>query len=273
MSLAWTTVVLLVLLLPGFLFFVGVYAHERISRDIVQDSAWARLAGAVLVSFLVHGVAVFINSFLCTRVSSIPCIDLQYAFAALQLAGAEKYSLATLGAVVSTSSGWIVLYIVLSAGSGYIVGWVVGGQILRGTLRSFARHGWIYDLIAAKRHGAYIHAYVLTQMRHDDRVLMYRGFLKEFYAAPDGRVSYVVMKDCLRYYLRFDKDAPITSEDNSWLVTEDSTAIEEPAQWSYLMIKGEDIANIVFESYRPLFTEEGEKDLDEALASIASVRG
>lgn len=272
MSLAWTTVVLLVLLLPGFLFFVGVYAPERISRDIVQDSALARLAGAVLVSFLAHSVAVVINGFLCSRFSFVPCIDLQYVFAALQLAGSEKYSLATLGAIVSHYSGWILLYIALTASSGYLIGWVVGRQILRGTLRSFARHGWIYDLIAAKRHGAYIHAYVLTQMRHENKVLMYRGFLKEFYAAPDGRVAYLVMKDCLRYYLRLEDEAPVTSEDNSWLVTEDSTAIEEPAQWSYLMIKGEDIANVVFESYRPILTEQGEKDLDEALASIATVR-
>jgi hypothetical protein len=54
-SLAWTTIVFLILPLPGFLFFVGLYFHERISRDVAPGSPLGQLAGAVLTAFVIHG--------------------------------------------------------------------------------------------------------------------------------------------------------------------------------------------------------------------------
>ena len=33
MSIAWSGIVLLVLLLPGFLFFVGLYFPEKVTRE------------------------------------------------------------------------------------------------------------------------------------------------------------------------------------------------------------------------------------------------
>ena len=170
MSLAWTTVVLLILLLPGFLFFVGLYSPERISRDKVQDSALGRLAGVVLISFLTHSLGFGISSFLCEQVRTIPCISMQYVFAALQLVGAKKYSLAHLGSVFDSNLHWIFLYVISTAGLGYAAGWTAGQLILQGWLwfRTFARHGWIYDVAGAHKDGELIHAYVLTNIQRVD---------------------------------------------------------------------------------------------------------
>lgn len=270
MSLAWTTVVLLVLLLPGFLFFIGLYAPERISRDVVSGSALGQLAGVVLVSFLAHAATLLVNLPFCQQLP-IPCVNLEYVFVALQLVDVEQHSLAELHTVLTDNLVWITLYVGLTGGAGYGVGWGIGRLILRGWLRSFARHGWIYDLIAANRQGGVIHAYVLTNIRHEGRVLMYRGFLKEFYTAPDGRITYLVLKDCLRYYLKLEDVAPLTSEEADWQVLGASYGYDTAGvgkHWSYLMIEGDDIANVVFEGYRPKLTEEGLEALDQALAAL-----
>jgi hypothetical protein len=266
-TLAWTTVSLLVLLLPGFLFFIGVYVPERLSRDKVQDSALSRLAGVVLISFVTHGIAVFLIGLLNRWLPATPGIHLEYVIAVV-LGAFDQYPLAELARAMTGHSGWIVSYVLITAAAGFGMGWVVGAQIVGGKLRRFARHGWIYDLIQARRDGAFVYAYVLTHIKHEERLLMYRGFLKDFHVAPDGRIASLVMIECVRFYLRFDAVAPITSEMDDAPGAGDDIVAQGAEQW--LMIDGEDIANVVFETYRPVFTREGEEELKQALASNES---
>jgi hypothetical protein len=65
MSLAWATVVLVVLLLPGILFCVAVYIPEQFTRDMAPKNALGQLAGVVLVSFVVHGLLFGLHCPLC----------------------------------------------------------------------------------------------------------------------------------------------------------------------------------------------------------------
>src|SRR5215207_5233983 len=55
-SLAWSTVAILILLLPGFFFSLGLYAPERFARDIAPRNPLATLAAAVLVAFVSHAI-------------------------------------------------------------------------------------------------------------------------------------------------------------------------------------------------------------------------
>lgn len=57
MSIAWGSLVLLVVLLPGVLFFVGIYWPEQFTRESEPRSPLGQLAGALLVAFVVHGLA------------------------------------------------------------------------------------------------------------------------------------------------------------------------------------------------------------------------
>ena len=52
MSIAWATVVLVVLLLPGFVFFWGFYAPNQVTRETVPGSPLDQLAGVVIFEFL-----------------------------------------------------------------------------------------------------------------------------------------------------------------------------------------------------------------------------
>lgn len=71
-------------------------------------------------------------------------------------------------------------------------------------LRFLAQHPWVYRLaIKPEQSGdAFTFAYLLTHVRQDDRVLLYRGVLRDFALARDGRFSYVVLTGPQRGYLR-----------------------------------------------------------------------
>src|SRR5438067_996986 len=54
MSLAWTTIFIIILLLPGVFFFIGFAARERYSREIVRSTAIAEVGLALLFAILLH---------------------------------------------------------------------------------------------------------------------------------------------------------------------------------------------------------------------------
>ena len=71
MSIAWATVVIVVLLLPGFAFFWGLYSPNQVTREVSPASPLAQLAGVVIISFLFHACAYFvINTRLCLGTGS-----------------------------------------------------------------------------------------------------------------------------------------------------------------------------------------------------------
>src|SRR5688500_2572058 len=80
MSIAWATVVIVVLLLPGFAFFWGFYAPNQVTREVSPASPLAQLAGVVVISFFAHAFAyLIINRGLCgagpDSFLTPPCID------------------------------------------------------------------------------------------------------------------------------------------------------------------------------------------------------
>ena len=56
MSLAWSSLVILLLLLPGVLFFVGLYIPEQFTRETTERSPIGYVAGVMGISFVVHGI-------------------------------------------------------------------------------------------------------------------------------------------------------------------------------------------------------------------------
>jgi hypothetical protein len=54
MSVAWTTILIIALLLPGVFFFIGTAARERFSREIVRSSAIGEVAWVIFISIVIH---------------------------------------------------------------------------------------------------------------------------------------------------------------------------------------------------------------------------
>src|SRR3954454_12728999 len=56
-SLAWTTVLIVALILPGLGFFVGYWSQERYSREIIRSSAIGEIGMAVFMAAAIHLIA------------------------------------------------------------------------------------------------------------------------------------------------------------------------------------------------------------------------
>jgi hypothetical protein len=154
---------------------------------------------------------------------------------------------------------WIFAYIVGAGALGTLAGWFTGHLILAGTLRipGLTQHAWVYDL---KVNSGYTVAYVLTNIKgkDDQRIVMYKGFLKAFGLQRNGSFSYIVLTDTVRGYMHLDDAAPTTSAADRWrkigqapasISRATSEELNRASERSYFVIEGEDVANVVFDCY------------------------
>lgn len=255
MSLAWGSVLLLVVLLPGVLFFVGTYVPEKFTRDAADRSPIGQLAGILLVSLAVHGALFIIAPLYC---GVIPCVNVEMFLRALTLEKGDTALIRRVADNISDNRFWIGLYIAVSALIGFALGWCTGHLIIRGKLGFLVQHRWAYKLSVDKL----TTAWVMTHVREGPRVLAYRGFLRYFHLKRDGTFSYVVLENVRRGYIELADDGPRASDSGSWPVMGQSTRLRDRLEQrsegrryeeSLFAIEGEDIANIVFDRYEVAF--------------------
>ena len=257
MSIAWAAIALLVLLLPGFIFIARLYSVERTARDSTA-SPLAFLAGAIPAAFIVQMALYVVFQHL---------IDLRTVLAVLQLQGAEAVSLREIADTLQASRWYILGYVVLSCVLGYSGGWVASALVRSGWLPIFVRHGHVRHLLVANETARHIlyresfgrfhrsaryeppltRAYVITKIQHNGHVVMYDGFLREFYFTSEGRIAYLVLQDCYRCYLDVAKEmSPETSIDARQPVgSPGETDGTKPPE--VLMIDGSEVSNVYFE--------------------------
>jgi hypothetical protein len=112
MSLAWATVAIVVLLLPGIMFLIGLFSRERYSRDAAFQSPVIPLAFSIAVALLIHGVYyAFIDSWLCGR--RIPCVSMTYVLASLQISDSNTIKMIDVASNFSVHRQAILLYLLL----------------------------------------------------------------------------------------------------------------------------------------------------------------
>ena len=172
MSLAWGSLVVLLLLLPGVLFFVGLYMPETFSREMVERSALGQLSAVIFVSFIAHTTLVSIVSIGCPRVT--PCVNFAEVIRVLTLDKPDRATIASVGGMLHTHAMQIVLYISLTSLLGALSGFVFGKYVVM-RVPGFVPHRWVHDLRVGRQLTV---AYVMTSIRQEERVLMYHGFLK-----------------------------------------------------------------------------------------------
>jgi hypothetical protein len=247
MTIAWGSLVLLVLLLPGFLFFLGIYWPEKFTRENEQRSPLGHLAAVLLVSVAVQGLGLAVTSGICGR--SIPCIDIGLLLDTLSPTAETRVRVA---AMFQQNVWWILTYQLATGAAGLVLGAVYSQLTASGVLRRLVRHRWIYELNTE----GFTYAHVMTHVRDGSRILMYKGFLVTFGLQQDGRFSYIVLRDVVRLYMDLQADGPTTSveREQKKIGSAAGTRVEDPAGsaqlrklHSYFVIEGEDIANAVFD--------------------------
>lgn len=285
MNLAWGGIVLLVLLLPGFLFFVGFYIPERFTRQLAERSALGHLAGTVLVSFVVHSLFFVVDQSLCTT----RCVRLDRLVSLITLTQPSTAQLNQIMPSITDHSLAIIGYNLLAASAGLVLGVIAGAGVVFGPFRFLAQHTWVYGLLIEEPDGpgracrwlvrkapwtgklqfiatrvaaaerAVTLAYALTRTQHDGRILMYRGYLKAFGIRSDGTFTYLVLVQSLRLYLRLEEGQPTTTPRDNWhmISSRQPAGLGPPSP--YLFIDGQDLANVLFDRERlpnPVSTSE-----------------
>jgi hypothetical protein len=254
MSVVWTTIALVALLVPGIFFFIGVATYERFSREIIRSGAVSELALATVVAIIIHTVLiVLLSAFVGFRLSAYVAPVAEYA----------TISHVELVRRLSAKLMPTIVYLLVSTACGFGLGVLVAVGIVGGRLRFLAKHKWVYDIIDRDRHGGSVTAFVMTTMTEDSKVLMYRGRLHEFFMLEDGKISYVILKDCARFYMNFGDDGLSTAKQLD--IFRGATA--QRRVWDYLMIDGSNIANILFDPSAQTIktTDEGLKALMAAV--------
>lgn len=249
MDLAWTTFVFIVLLLPAVLFFVGLSVQERAPREVIRASAVGELGVAVIVAIIIHFATIIVLHHL---------FQFRLYFFILPLVS-QTYSVEQYLRYAIDSAKHVGIYMLISGFAGLIFGWI-GSQLLsRGYIPFLATHRWAYDLIGGLG-GGVITANVMTNVIHEHRILMYKRRLREFFLDSNGRVSYLVLTDCSRFYMYMEDDAPKPGKQLDLFREEAGRA--ERRIWNYLAIDSSQIANVLFDKSPEIaVTEEAESEL------------
>jgi hypothetical protein len=254
MSLAWGSLALLVVLLPGVLFFAGLRIPERFTREAAERSALGQLAGVLLISLVVHGsLYVAVAPVACRY--HLPCVDIGQFLTALTIEKAEPSSIQSLAESISRYRGAIFGYLLVVAFAGLGAGLLLGKGIIRfRRLAALGQHTWVNRLTVGDQ---YTLAWVLTNIRQDHLILIYRGFVQAAHLRKDGTFAYIVLTGVRKYYLNLSDSGAVTQPGPNEIVGVKTRALEQKEitdsrkrfVHSSLVIEGEDIANVMFDRY------------------------
>ena len=223
--------------MPGVAFLIGFATPERHAREVVRTSAVGDIGRAVFAAILLHAVALAAAVFLGFNLRG-----LMRAILLLEEGG----SIALRAQVAATWIAKSIVYVILSTLIGFALGIAAARFVVSGWLRTLATHRWVYDVLKfGTDRGGLVTAYVLTTTAENGRALMYKGVLSEFFLTPDGQVAYLMLRNCRRFFMRFDVDHPVTTQNISIF---DGAAGEQPTPgWNYLLIQGTSVANVLLE--------------------------
>lgn len=256
MSVAWTTLLIIALVLPGLAFFYAYWAGERYPREAVRSNAVAEIGMALFVAILLHLLALGAIIHFDGESYFSPLLDFY-----TKPAGKDSAEIAhRLWDALWAALLYTVGVTLAGLAAGMLVSWVVQ----RVKLPFLIVHKWAHDILRESRTGT-VTTYVMTTIVENNRVLMYAGHLEEFYLDETGKFVYLVLKNGSRYFMNIDGASPTTATRVPLFKSADGSLRD----WEHLTISGDTIANVLFEPignvrFRP--DEAAEKELDEALA-------
>ena len=251
MTTAWAGFAIVALLLPGVAFFLGFWARERYSREVIKSSAVGDVASAIFFALIIH-LAVW---------TAAQIVGFDLSFHLRPLANSNLPAWHALDLAIDRM--WFALwYLFATTVLGFLGGMATGWLVMFGPLRGLATHKWIYDILKLRGSKGVVTVFVMTTTIENNRALMYKGHLEEFYLDGDGRFTYVVLRNAFRYSMNFEQDLPATSKPKAIF----SASSPVKRQWDYLMIEGSNIANILFDPSGDIAeTGAGTRKLDEAV--------
>jgi hypothetical protein len=269
MSLAWTTLALVLFLLPGLAFLIGVYSHDRYSRELGKGGTISDLGLATVFAILVHVLLLGgIDLFIYIPSAAVGLDGFSLARFVIEIVAA-KSAPATPGRALA-----IGLYVILSAGAGFGAGWMVGRGAVNG-LVLIAKHRWPQEITSQQRApGGFVFAFVLTDIGSDYDRLVYRGAVEEFFVGSDGKISYLALVNCFKGWMGLGSQATELA-DSDWrpVLRGLDTGPSSRTGWHRFMIEGQNIVNVLFTRTPQIEADLADQDLDRLLATGSPVPG
>ena len=257
MNIAWATIAILALILPGVFFFIGLSIYERLPREIIRSGVVSEVALAAVVAIFLHTIFISVLSATGFRLNSLITLITSEYSSGMAAPGLTR--------AISDCLLSVALYLLVTAAVGFALGYLVALGIVTGRLRFLARHKWIYDVIKADRKRAIVTAYVMTKVVLDNKVLMYRGRVHEVFLGNEGAVSYIILRNCSKFYMTFAAQGLVSSDQKELFDHHAQDRI-----WDYLLIEGENISNILFDPARLRIAETpaGKRALNKQLEEL-----
>lgn len=242
-------------MLPGVAVLMGIATPERFSREVVRSTALGEIALAAFAAIIIHTICLSILSLIFTSPLDAlqPVVDYEI-----------KGPTAFYWDPIKECLKKVILYQLFTAVVGFVCGLLISHLIHKGPLRILATHSWIYDVVKhTEGSRGLVTAYIMTKTVEDGRALMYKGRLAEIFLKEDGNISYIAMKNCRRFYMKFDD---LTTTGEQLKLFNFNEGAYEFDEWNYLMIGGDEIANVLFNK-SPIIVENeaGLTALKEAL--------
>jgi hypothetical protein len=229
MSIAWATILIVLLLLPGIAFLGGLSLFTRQSRDIVRSNVIGDIAMAVGLAVAIH-LLFFLIAFGIATFAGLDILRPLRAF--------TFYAIMPQWQVLERAFTWLPLYLLYTLVISLLSG---AAGIYVGRHRFVATHKWAYDLDIYRREQENVLAYIVTNIKEGSRVLMYKGVLLDFYQEQNGTFAYVILGTCSRYFL--DMNEPKATTPPVALFSS-----IRPRVIDYFFVDGKNIANILFDT-------------------------
>lgn len=277
MNIAFVTLLIFILLLPGFL-FISAYHSGKFSRRYVKTSIFSDAARAIIPSIIFHGLAYVIIQRFSFFETNISLKSLGVLFL-----GAKNDTI--ISNVFSHNIGdfvpQIFIYIIISVLFGFFSGKLIVGAIrkyfldlrfpffrfdnewyyaLSGEILGWKENGGIQRYKDFKNNDPAVFVDVLSNF--GGKIYVYSGFVLDFYLDEDG-LDNLHLDNCYRREI----DAPL-NQDSSFV----------PMEGEIFLIPSETVLNVnisyyVYKDIRDGTPQELEQLFEENKANIDSVEG
>lgn len=251
MTIAWSAVVVIALLLPGFSFLAGYYFPENVTKESSLISPAGQLALVVFISLFMHlGFYWLINNHLCINGTlGTKCISLPHLFSLLNIQAQEtsSYFKESLNKDVVK----IIYYFSACSFFSFILGWTAGYHVGRGILGRFTKHAWAISLNNSRN--SYfskdeelkrVTASILSKIGGDGYLVLYSGVVSDHYIKSDGIISHMVLRYPEKGILNTKSRTPALSVR---MASIPSARIGSDVSNSFLVITQAEISNVFFE--------------------------
>jgi hypothetical protein len=205
-------------------------------REIIRSGVVSEVALATAIAICIHLISITLLSTGGFRLSQF----------ILPLAEYGSISPTVFAQRIADRLTPAVLYLGATTALGFGLGWILAVGVVSGPFRGLVHHKWIYDIADVDRKGGIVTAYVMTTIVDEARIIMYKGRLHDIFLGDEGKISYIILKDCARYYMAFRGGRLITSKQFGLFGSQQENRPE--SVWDRLLIDGSNIANVLFDS-------------------------